>query len=326
MPTRKSWILKLDYFALLRGILILIIFFSLIWKVGSYFQSPSKVIAGTPSRVQAWAGTPSPVPTPVIAPVDHGTPPPNVSAKNIFVMDHNSGLVMYSKNADDQIYPASTTKMMTAIVAYENYQLDQPVTIQSAYPEGSNIGLVPGEKVTVGNLLYALLIQSANDAAEDLADAYPTGKTGFILAMNAKAGRLHLSHTHFLNPTGLDQDGHYSSASDLAHLADYLLGFPYLAKIVATENAVISTTDYSVSKPLANVNQLLGRVKGVLGVKTGFTDKAGESLITMVNRDNHEVIIALLGSTDRFTDTTHIIDWIYSNFTWTSKSLSSSGR
>jgi D-alanyl-D-alanine carboxypeptidase len=315
MITRKSWILRLNYFSLLRNILILIIITSVSWKVLSFFPPPPDPSVSDDSNSQILL----PTPVPVILPVNNGTPAPAVSANNIFIMDRGSDMVLLAKNADDQIYPASTTKMMTGIIAYENYPLDQVVTVQTAYPTGENICLQPGEKVTVDNLLYALLVQSANDAGEVLADAYPGGKTGFIQAMNDKAKALHLDHTHFLNPTGLDEDGHYSTASDLARLADYLLTKPYLAKVVATENAVIANSDNSSFRSLSNVNQLLGKVSGVLGVKTGFTDKAGESLVTLVNRNGHEVIISLLGSTDRFGDTKSLIDWVYSSFTWAAK-------
>ena len=313
MITNKPWFLKLDYFSLLRELLLLIIIISVSWKVLSFLPSPPPVSGNSDKQVFF------PTPIPVILPVNNGTPAPVVSATNIFIIDRGSDMVLYAKNADDQIYPASTTKMMTGIIAYEKYPLDRIITVQNAYPEGSNIYLQPGEKVSVDNLLYAMLVESANDSAEVLADAYTGGKPAFIQAMNDKARELHLDHTHFLNPTGLDEDGHYSTASDLARLADYLLTSPYLAKIVATENAVMVTADNTSFRPLSNVNQLLGKVKGVLGVKTGFTDKAGEALVTLVNRDGHEVIISLLGSTDRFGDTKALIDWVYSAFNWTEK-------
>lgn len=257
-----------------------------------------------------------PAPASVVIPVSSGTVAPDVSARNVFILDRKSGVVLYEKGADEQIYPASTTKMMTALVAYEKYSLETVITVDKSYPEGVNIGLQPGEKVKVADLIYAMLVQSANDSAEVLAAGLPGGRDEFIAQMNFKAAQLRLSNTHFLNPTGLDQDGHYSSAADLARLADALISHPLLAKIVATENAVISSADYSSYHTLSNVNRLLGQVSGVVGVKTGFTDLAGESLVTLISRDGHEVIISLLGSTDRFSDTRLLIDWIYSSFTW----------
>lgn len=260
-------------------------------------------------------------------PISKDIPPPQISAKHVFIMDRGSKMVLYSTSADDSIYPASTTKMMTALVAVEHFSLDTQLTVTRSYPEGVDIGLLPGESVTVENLLYALLVQSANDAAEVLAENYCSssklsapedlcGRSEFITAMNQWATRLNLSNTHFLNPTGLDQEGHYSSASDLARLADHLMNNAYLSRIVSTENAVITSVDLSQIHPIANVNQLLGKIPGVIGVKTGFTDLAGESLVTLVNRDGHEVILSVMGSTDRFSDATKLIDWIYANFSW----------
>jgi serine-type D-Ala-D-Ala carboxypeptidase (penicillin-binding protein 5/6) len=287
---------------LIALVILMIIASSLIWRSSplpkasiSSSQTPSQIFPKRNSKFQ---------------------PGPVVSAKNIFILDRNSEVVLYEKDSDTEIYPASTTKMMTGIIAYEHYPLDQVITVTKAYPEGSNIHLQPGESITVADLIYALLVPSANDAAEILADAYPGGRVNFIAAMNAKAADLNLSHTKFLNPTGLDEEGHYSSASDLARIANYLLQKPFLAKAVATENAVIASTSSAGFHSLSNVNRLLGNVSGVLGVKTGFTDKAGESLVTLISRDGHEVIISLLGSSDRFADTKTIIDWVFSSFTW----------
>lgn len=263
---------------------------------------------------------PSPSPTPVAIPVvtifSRGLPLPSVSARHIFIIDVNTRQVLFQKDADIRIYPASTTKMMTALVALEHYGLTEIIEITTSFPEGQDIGLAPGERISVEKLMYALLVQSANDAAEVLAQNYPGGRSQFIEAMNQKASQLQLHNTHFVNPTGLDEPDHYSSAADLSRIARVLALHPTLARIVSTENAVITSSDYAFSHILTNVNQLLGTVPGVVGVKTGFTDLAGQSLITLVNRDNHLVLISLLGSQDRFTDTRNLIDWVYANFNW----------
>ena len=164
--------------------------------------------------------------------------------------------------------------------------------------------------MTVEQLLFALLVQSGNDAAEILAENYPGGRPTFIEAMNTKAAQLNLVHTHFANPTGIDEPGHYSSAADLARLASFALKKPEFARIVSTENTIVS------NHVLTNVNELLGKVPGVLGVKTGFTDGAGQSLVTLVDRDNHPVILVVLGSLDRFGDSEKLINWVYTNFKW----------
>lgn len=249
--------------------------------------------------------------SPAPLPVSQNIPPPAVSAHNIFIIDRLSKNVLFSQNADERIFPASTTKMMTALVTLANYRLSDQITVSQEYKIGQHIGFKSGEKLTVEQLLYALLVQSANDAAEILAENLSGGRQVFIDAMNTKAAEIHLTNTHFSNPSGIDQEGHYSTAADLARLADVALRQSEFAKVVATENAIIST------HVLTNVNQLLGKVPGVLGVKTGFTEGAGQALVTLVERDNHPVILAVLASKDRFTDSLVLIDWVYANFRWT---------
>lgn len=293
---------------------ISLVFFALI--IGQYLHSPTRVVS------QNNPPTPTPTTLPVVSkfttrlPTSQNLPLPEISAKHIFIMDRESKMVLYAKAADDQIYPASTTKMMTALVVSQEFPLDTQLTVSQSYPDGVDIGLRAGETVTVENLLFAMLVQSANDAAEVLAAGFPGGREGFISAMNQKAQDLNLRNTYFKNPTGLDEIGHFSSASDLARLADFLMENVSLRRIVSTENAVVASVGMTDIHPVTNVNRLLGKIPGVLGVKTGFTDLAGESLVLYVNRDNREVIISLMGSTDRFTDATRLIDWTYSNFTW----------
>lgn len=243
-------------------------------------------------------------------PTSQSISPPAVSAKNIFIIDQASQTVLLQKSADQSVFPASTTKMMTALVTLDNFSLDQTITVTQSYPIGQNVGFKPGETLTVEQLLYALLVQSGNDAAEILAENFPGGRPTFIDAMNKKAVELSLIHTQFTNPTGIDESGHYSSAADLARLASFALKNPEFARVVATENTIVAT------HILTNVNQLLGKIPGVLGVKTGFTNGAGQSLVTLVNRDDHPVIMVVLGSTDRFGDSEKLINWVYSNFHW----------
>jgi len=240
---------------------------------------------------------------------------PNVKARHIFIIDRESKTVLWEKGAQETIFPASTTKMMTALVAMDAYSLDQQIEVTREYPLGQYVGFKPGDSLTVDQLLYALLIQSGNDAAEILAENFSGGRSAFIAAMNQKAQDLRLFKTHFVNPTGLDEYGQQASAHDLAILADYAMKKIEFAKIVAMENAVI-TTEGQEQYIVKNINELLGKVPGVLGVKTGYTVGAGQSLVTLVNREGHEVIISLLGSDDRFSDTKKIIDWVYANFTW----------
>lgn len=242
---------------------------------------------------------------------------PYISARNVFIMDRDSKVVLFAKDADQKVPQASTTKMMTALVVLDHFPLDQIITVTRAYPIGENVGFAPGEKITVEQLLYAMLVQSGNDAAEILAENYPGGRSEFVVAMNKKAAEIHLDNTRFANPTGIDEDGHYSTAADLARLGDFALRNAEFTKIVGTKSAVVSTVDYSVSHVLNNINELLGQVAGVTGIKTGYTEGAGQSLVTLVERNGHPVIIVVLGSQDRFGDSRRLIDWVYTNFVWT---------
>ncbi len=248
--------------------------------------------------------------SPAPLPVAGNIPVPQLSARNVFVQDLASKTVLLAANADEPVLPASTTKMMTALVALDNFDLADTITVTQSYPLGTRVGFAPGERLSVEQLLYALLIQSANDAAEILAENFPGGRVAFIGAMNNKAQETHLTNTHFTNPTGIDEEGHYSTAADLARLAAEALKHPVFAKIVATENAVVAT------HVLTNINQLLGKVAGVIGVKTGNTEGAKQALVTLVERDGHPVILVVLGSENRFADTSALIDWVYSNWDW----------
>ncbi len=240
------------------------------------------------------------------------SPLPQVTAKNIFIQEVTTGQVIYAESADTPIYPASTTKLVTALVVLSHFPLDQTITVRTTYPDGQSIGFKSGETISVENLLYALLVDSANDAAEIFAENYPGGRTEFVSAMNAYVAALGLRHTQFTNPTGLDELDHYSSASDLGRIAAHAVQNPLLSRIVSTENAIVSSTDQSQTYVIANTNALLGKVPGVMGIKTGFTDLAGQSLVTLVDRQSHKLIFVVMGSSDRFAETIKLIDWAYS--------------
>lgn len=246
----------------------------------------------------------------LVGPTSNGTPAPVVTSLHYFVIDKESKSVLLQRDADTPMPPASTTKIMTALVALDHFSISQVINITREYSDGQVVGFKPGEQLTVEQLLYSLLVYSANDAAEILAENFPGGREAFVSAMNSRATDLGLYHTQFKNPSGLDEDGHYVSASDLARLADIAMGNQEFARIVGTENAVIS------NHVLTNINQLLGKVPGVLGIKTGYTDNAGQALVTFVNQQDHPIIIVVLKSTDRFNDTEKLINWVYSNFTW----------
>lgn len=246
----------------------------------------------------------------------NGIPAPELSAKSVLVVDLPSWVVMYEKNPNLRLLPASTTKIMTALVALDYYHPEQVLEVPDVFREGQDIKLQKGEKMTVENLLYALLVASANDAAETLAANYPGGRGNFIEAMNQKVASLRLLNTHFVNPTGIDEEGQYTSASDLARLAKIAIQNPVFARIVATDKVVVYSQDLKIAHPMSNINLLLGKVPGIRGIKTGWTINAGECLVGIDERDGRKVITVVLGSQDRFGETEKLFDWVFGNFQW----------
>lgn len=241
---------------------------------------------------------------------------PFLTARAYFVFDPTSGVVLASRNENLRLPPASTTKMMAALVAQEIYEPNQILTVPSLFVEGRKAKLAKGEKIIAENLLIALLVGSANDAAEVLAQNYPGGRGAFIEKMNERAQDIFLNNTHFVNPTGIDQAGHFSTARDLGRLANFALADEDFARIVSFPRVAISSVDGRFTHLMLNINELLAEVPGVKGVKTGWTDEAGQCLVTYVERDGKKLISVVLGSSDRFGETKKIIGWVFENFTW----------
>ena len=239
---------------------------------------------------------------------------PVFSAQAVFAYDLDSGIVLYEKNPDLKLLPASTTKIITALVALDTYSLDEYVKVDKFYVEGQKMGLVAGEVIKIEDLLYGMLVYSANDAAEVLARIYPEGREGFIIAMNTKAKEIGMDSSNFLNPVGLD--GNTSSARDLVRASTVAMRNTNFAKIVGTKEVTIKSIDQKISHKIKNINELLGEVPGVLGVKTGWTENARENLVTYMDRDGHRIAISVLGSQDRFGETKELINWIFENYKW----------
>lgn len=257
-----------------------------------------------------------PVPAPYPANKTGVYPGSEISAVGAVVQDLDSGVYLFRRNEDYPFSPASTTKIMTALVALDNYSLDDVVTVKKPVTEGQTINLVPGERITVENLLYGALIASGNDAAWALADNFPGGEQKFVEAMNQKAKAIHLTSTNFTNPVGFDDSNHKTTPKDLATLARVALENKIITKMVAIPQITISDVTHTYYHPLSNVNQLLGKIPGVAGIKTGWTEEAGENLVTLVERNGHRVIIVVLKSQDRFADTIKLIDWVFTNYEW----------
>jgi len=249
-------------------------------------------------------------------PLSDNVRPPDTSALAVIVQDVASKTILFGHNLDAELMPASTTKLMTALVAKNLYSLDELVTITAEdHAVGHTMNLSSGEVLSVRDLLYGLLVESGNDAALALATHHPEGYTGFVAAMNSQAQTLRLTHTSYRNPSGVENYLHHTSVRDLAVLASSVAIDPLLAEIVSTKESIITSRTGQVHH-LVNTNELLGEVEGVRGMKTGWTEHAGECLVTYVEREGRGVIIVVLGSTDRFGDSAKLIDWVYTHHTW----------
>jgi serine-type D-Ala-D-Ala carboxypeptidase (penicillin-binding protein 5/6) len=240
---------------------------------------------------------------------------PQVSAKAAVIMDATTGQLIYDKNSHAHRAPASTTKMTTALVTLESSKLTDVVTAGPNVKkvEPTIIGLDPGDKLTVEQLLYGLLLPSGNDAAVALAEHVGGSESGFATMMNAKVAQLGLKDTHYVTPHGLDTAGHYSSAYDLALTARAAFKNPVFEKIV-------STKEYRVDGPVKwyfkNNNRLLDSYSGADGVKTGYTDDAGRCLAASATRAGHRVIVVVLDSLDTVADSAALLDYAFSKYSW----------
>lgn len=242
---------------------------------------------------------------------------PSINSRAAIVMDRNTKTVLYEKKENEKRKMASTTKIMTAIIVLENSNLNDIVEIskKSAGTGGSRLGLKISDKITVKDLLYGLLLCSGNDAAVALAEYVGGDLEGFAKLMNNKANSLKLENTHFVTPHGLDNDEHYTTAYELAILADYALENNTFKSIVSTKNYTITINGNP--KNINNTNELLGNLSGVYGVKTGFTNGANRCLVTSAKRGNLDIICVVLGAdTKKFRtqDSTKLIEYTFNNF------------
>lgn len=235
-----------------------------------------------------------------------------VSAKAAILMHADSGRVLYEKNADDHMLIASTTKIMTAIVVLEHCELDDLVEVdsRSAGIEGSSMYLKAGESYTVEDLLYGLLLVSGNDAASALALHVADSMEEFAELMNAKAAELGMTESSFKNAHGLDEEGHYSTARDMAKLAAYCMGNEDFARIAGTVSHTVG------EQTLVNHNRLLREYDGCLGLKTGYTMAAGRTLVTCAERDGARYVCVTLNDPDDWDDHKALYDWAFANYSF----------
>ena len=242
---------------------------------------------------------------------------PDVNSRACVVIDRKTNYVLLGKNENSKKKMASTTKIMTATIIIEKCNLTDTIEIskKAAGTGGSRLGLKTGDKITVLDLLYGLMLRSGNDAAVALAEYAGGDINGFAELMNAKALELGLTNTHFETPHGLDSNEHYTTAYELALLSNYALDNPTFAKIVGTKNYTITIN--GSPKALSNTNELLGNMEGVYGIKTGFTNGANRCLVTACKRNNIDIICVVLGAdTKKFRtiDSIKLINYIFNNF------------
>jgi len=242
---------------------------------------------------------------------------PDISAKAIIIMDKDSGTVLFSKNPNLLFSMASTTKIMTAIIALDYYKMNDVLTIKTERVEGVNVGFAVGEKLFFRDILYAMLLPSGNDAALAIAQNYPGGEASFIKKMNEKAKLFRLTNTNFADSIGLEDSRDYTTPLDLARLASRALDNQEFSKIVATKTWEITDISMENKYLLKNLNQLLG-VQGINGVKTGYTTEAGQVLVTSKKEGEHTLIIVVMDSQDRFFDTSRLLYEISENINYLS--------
>ena len=242
---------------------------------------------------------------------------PKTNSRRYIVYDRISKSMIIGKNEDVKSAMAATTKIMTTIVILEKADLNEKVTVsaKAGGTGGSRLGLKRGDKASVRDLLYGLMLRSGNDAAVALAEHVGGSVKGFAELMNEKAIELGLTNTHFVTPHGLDDANHYTTALELAKLTDYAMNNETFAKIVGTKSTTIYINNQS--RQINNTNELLGVLNGVVGVKTGFTNNAGRCLVTETKRNNIDIITIVLGADtkkDRTKDSVNLIEYTFSKY------------
>ncbi|SJZ33863.1 D-alanyl-D-alanine carboxypeptidase (penicillin-binding protein 5/6) [Garciella nitratireducens DSM 15102] len=241
----------------------------------------------------------------------------NISCESAIVIEQNTGRILYSKNIDRKRAMASTTKIMTAIVAIENGHLDDIITISqnAAEIEGSSIYLEANEHLTLEELLYGLMLRSGNDAAYAIAEYIGGGNVEkFINMMNRKAEEIGANNTHFMNPHGLHDKQHYTTAHDLAKITAYAMKNETFKKIISTKNKTISWENHEWNRSLTNKNKMLWNYQGGNGVKTGYTTDAGKCFVSSAFRNNIQLIAVVLKSNDIWKDATALLDYGFDHY------------
>ncbi|HML37431.1 MAG TPA: D-alanyl-D-alanine carboxypeptidase family protein [Bacillota bacterium] len=242
-------------------------------------------------------------------------PIPDISAQTAILVEANSGEVLYEKNADEKAYPASITKIMTALLAVENGDLDKKVKVSknAAGVEGSSIYLEVGEKIPLRDLVYGLMLRSGNDAAVAIAEAIGGSKNNFVMMMNKKARELGAYNTHFANPNGLHDPDHYTTARDMALISMAAMKNPEFKKVAGTKTWIANRGEGKYNY-FYNKNKVVYQYEGGNGIKIGYTKVAGRTLVASSERNGMELICVVMNAPDWFNDTYRLMDYAYSQY------------
>lgn len=243
---------------------------------------------------------------------------PELTSQHYILIDVATNSIILSKNSDVKIYPASTTKLVTALTALNIYPLEEQITIKEEYKEGKVMNLIIGEKITVQSLVSALLVYSANDAGYNLANHHQKGELGFIEEMNSLVRKYGIKNTNFTNYDGIHSPNHYSTVYDLSQIARLAIKNPVVLETVKQKNITVKDVDQKTTHQLVSTNELLEVVPEIEGLKTGWTPEASGSFIGLINLNGNYLISVVTQSSDRFADTKKIIDWAKSNVFWQS--------
>lgn len=237
---------------------------------------------------------------------------PIITARNAIVIDMESGAVLYEKNSNDQVPIASITKLMTNYIIVQENNLDEIVKIstKAANEPGSTMGLFSGEAISVRNLIYGSLMNSGNDASTALAEYNAGSVSAFVDKMNQKVDELGLYNTHYQNAHGIDQNNHYSSAMDVAKIAQEIYKNEFIQEVVQTKTIIVTSETGKTKHNLRSTNDLLDSYLNIKGLKTGTTPLAGECLTAIAELENKkQLLTVVLGSSNRFKDSKILIDW-----------------
>ncbi|MGI6751470.1 MAG: D-alanyl-D-alanine carboxypeptidase family protein [Anaerovoracaceae bacterium] len=245
---------------------------------------------------------------------NHGDTP-HISATSAILMEVSTGRILYEKNKDQRAYPASTTKIMTALLAIENGDLDEGIKVspKAIGIEGSSIYLEPGETILLRDLLYGLMLQSGNDAAVAVAEEIGNGMENFVSMMNSRAEAIGAKNTNFVNPSGLYDENHYTTVYDMALIAREAMENPLFRDVSAARSWQAQRTAGKYNF-FSNKNKVVYEYNGGTGIKIGYTKRSGRTLVASSERDGMELICVVMNAPDWFQDSYKLMDYGYENF------------